>query len=159
MFILKPWHSESISAVGVLDAYCAPSGNDPTGTVASGHILLRGKAFGATLFHSSNSAETGFLDDRFNISLSHDRFIDNHVHFRLKCNFNIRVWESGSDHLAVGATGNFRLLYTTFTVRNPIILTYHQTNPQPKKVYVSLPTRTSHQLLNRQQFACCVSYL
>ncbi|KAH4941240.1 hypothetical protein HBI79_034610 [Parastagonospora nodorum] len=90
--------SANYSIADVVDVYCAQSGADPTGTVAFGHLILRGRGFDAQLHYGGKDDGTGW-----------DDYEDAQVYaykdgIRFECNLDFAAWEAGRDHIIEGST-------------------------------------------------------
>jgi hypothetical protein len=93
-----PYFEKSMFLVDVVDAYCAPSGADPTGTVAFGHLILRGRAFGAQLCYGHEHDSTEWQDYD---SLQAYICVDD---LELACLLDFAAWDPGRDYIAEGST-------------------------------------------------------
>jgi hypothetical protein len=89
-----------INAVEIVDALCLPSGADPTGTVASGHLILRGKAFDASLEYEEEDDVDEWPEDRDNPCQGFIK-VDQ---VRIRCSLDIATWKFGLDYVAEGST-------------------------------------------------------
>lgn len=85
------------SIAEVVDVYCAPSGADPTGTVAFGHLILRGRGFDAQLHYGRKADGTGWED----YEDLHVYAYKDGIHFG--CNSDFAAWEAGRDHITEGS--------------------------------------------------------
>jgi hypothetical protein len=88
--------------VEILDAYCASSGFDPMGTVAFGHILLRGKAFDARLCYDEKAKHQLIAQAKGNwfiVSSSHDQFQLQNDCIALRCHMDLAISKPGRDYV------------------------------------------------------------
>jgi hypothetical protein len=110
--------------VEVVDVHCTSSGADPTGTVAFGHLVLRGKAFDASIGYAHDKA-TRFHDSSDDGSIEHEgdmvtwsmdtpdpccAFVEI-GRVKTMCHMDFAPWNLGRDHIVEGSA--VKLLFIT----------------------------------------------
>jgi hypothetical protein len=112
--------------VEVVDAHCTPSGADPTGTFASGHLVLRGRAFNAVLGYTHDSI-TRYSDSTAGerIDIEGDivtwpmdkpdtyRACSKIGHVKIMCNMDLATWNPGYEHIAEGSVVKLLIMSRT----------------------------------------------
>jgi hypothetical protein len=94
--------------VDIITAECKTSGHDIIGTVESGHLVLRGRIFEASLsyglydlYHYHTFCKSNeWFDDQFTKFYP---VVKADV-FELGCSLDYAAWELGVDHLPEGST-------------------------------------------------------
>lgn len=90
--------------VEVVHAHCAPSGADPTGTVAFGHLILRGKAFDATIYYDHGEhLDTSTQSTRYTAVVLSDIVI--------RCMMDFISWRPGRDYIPHGTNVKLLLIH------------------------------------------------
>jgi hypothetical protein len=104
--------------VKIIDAHCTPSGADPTGTVAFGHLLLRGKALDASIHYR-------YTNDRMRRSVEnaeewseYENDADDPISVRIdiglfdfSCWLDIPTWKPGRDYVKQGSKVKLLFIY------------------------------------------------